>query len=517
MSAGIKKAAVPAAAALVALGAAAISAGNAAADDAQAAAILANGLKNSTGATDAQIAATESHIDAMAKATGIADDQLRPAMAALARGSGDVATAQNDLATVMDVSVATGKDMQSVSEAVAKAYGGNTASLKKLVPTIDDATLASGDMHAIMGELADQTGGAAAAAADTAAGKMQIMKVKMGEAQEEIGSALLPAMSALAGMLASVAGFAQAHPQLFMAIAIAVGVMAAAILVLNVAVGVYTAVTTLAASATIMAWVAAIWPILLVVAAIAAVIAIVVLLWQHSETFRDIVLGVWSAIQTAAVAAWNFIRDTAVAVWNAITSAAGSAGDFVVAAWNAIKNAFSTAFNFIKDNWATILAVITGPIGLAVLAVVKNWDSIKTAAEKAFDGVKAAWDTCINGVKTAVSGLGEILSAPFNAAKDAIQWVIDKVNALIDALGRIHVPNINLPHIPGTSMAPAPATAGRTVTGYAAPGVAGPRRGTGASSGSLVINVTGAVDPEAVARQIQRILAGHERRIGLAT
>jgi hypothetical protein len=103
------------------------------------------------------------------------------------------------------------------------------------------------------------------------------------------------------------------------------------------------------------------------------------------------------------------------------------------------------------------------------------------------------------------------------AVASAVQWVIDKVNSLIAALGRIKVPSINLPNLPGPLGAAAPATAGRgAVAGYAAPGVSAPR-GTGFTSGAVVINVTGALDPEAVARQIQRVLAGHNRRVGLAT
>src|SRR4051794_18110105 len=116
-SAGVRKAALPAAAALAAVGAAAVSAGMAAADDAQAAALLATNLKNTTGATQDQIDATETYIDKMAKATGVADDQLRPAMANLARGSGDVTQAQKDLSVALDASVATGNDVETVSKA----------------------------------------------------------------------------------------------------------------------------------------------------------------------------------------------------------------------------------------------------------------------------------------------------------------------------------------------------------------------------------------------------------------
>src|SRR4029079_13576009 len=106
-----------------------------------------------------------------------ADDQLRPAMSTLARATGDVTTAQKDMSTVLDVAAATGKDTQAVADAVAKAYAGNTTSLGRMIPGMDKAILKSGDMTAIMGELARMTGGSAATAADTAAGKWQRAQV----------------------------------------------------------------------------------------------------------------------------------------------------------------------------------------------------------------------------------------------------------------------------------------------------------------------------------------------------
>ena len=510
----VKAAAVPAAAALVALGAAAISAGNAAADDAQAAAVLAQGLKNSTGATQAQIDATEEYIDKMAKATGVADDQLRPAMAALARGSGDVETAQKDLAIALDTSVATGKDVQSISEAIAKAYGGNTASLKKLVPTLDEATLASGDMNKIMADLAKQTGGSAAAAADTAAGKMARMKVAMGEAQEEIGAALLPAMAKLATVLATVAGFIQKHPRLFMAFAIAVGVLAAAIMVANVAM-------TIAA----IAEAAMLWPILLIVAAVAALIVVIVLVVKHFD-----------AIKKVGVAAWNAIKAAAVTVWNAIKRV-------VVAAFSAIKTTISGALAWIRSHWQTILAILSGPIGLAVLAIAKNWQRIKDGFQgvkdristiagtlkdiitKPFDAAKSAIDKVVSAARSLIHWIGQIvkpvdLAAPFNAAKSAIDTLIGGVRSLISWLGKIKIPSLGklggvISRVTGRSAASA--TAARAVSGVAdTRGLAAPAPGVRAAPvGAVVINVTGALDPEAVARQINRILTGHNRRIGL--
>ena len=57
------------------------------------------------------------------------------------------------------------------------------------------------------------------------------------------------------------------------------------------------------------------------------------------------------------------------------------------------------------------------------------------------------------------------------------------------------------------------------IPGPAAPGVA--TRGAPAASAAgenvYTFNITGATDPEAVARQIKRIVVGHEVRVGLAT
>ena len=67
-----------------AAGAAAIKIGvdavKAAIEDEKAQASLAQTLRNTTKATDAQIAATEDFIDKTARATGVADDQLRPSL-----------------------------------------------------------------------------------------------------------------------------------------------------------------------------------------------------------------------------------------------------------------------------------------------------------------------------------------------------------------------------------------------------------------------------------------------------
>jgi hypothetical protein len=84
----IKKAAVPAAAALAGLGTALFDATKGAMEDAAAQELLAKALQNNTAATDAQIKANEDWISSQGKLLGVTDDQLRPVIAKLARGCG---------------------------------------------------------------------------------------------------------------------------------------------------------------------------------------------------------------------------------------------------------------------------------------------------------------------------------------------------------------------------------------------------------------------------------------------
>jgi hypothetical protein len=133
------------AAAAAAAGAAAIAIGiegvKAAIADEKAQTQLALALENSTGATKAQIAATEQSILQMSLATGVADDDLRPALARLVRSTSDTEKAQQLLATALDISAATGKPVEAIANSLAKAYDGNTASLGKLGVGVSTAEL----------------------------------------------------------------------------------------------------------------------------------------------------------------------------------------------------------------------------------------------------------------------------------------------------------------------------------------------------------------------------------------
>ena len=153
---------------------------------------LALALENATGATKAQIAATEQSILQMSLATGVADDELRPALGRLVRSTGDITKAQDLLSTALDISTATGKPLETVANALGKAYDGNTASLGKLGIGLSAAELRTMNFTQVQSKLSDLFGGAAARNADTYAGRIARMQVAFDEAKETIGFALLP-------------------------------------------------------------------------------------------------------------------------------------------------------------------------------------------------------------------------------------------------------------------------------------------------------------------------------------
>lgn len=286
----IKKAALPAAAALGALAIAGGAAAKAAMEDEASAAELARTLRQSTQATNAQVQATEDLISSMTLATGVADTDLRSALAVLARGMGDTKTAQDNLTLALDISAATGKDLTTVSEALSKAYNGNETALAKLDPTLRAAIKEGASFEEIGAKLAKTFGGAAAKAAETSEGRFRRMSVAISETQESIGQALLPIIEKLTPALQSLATFVQNNTGLVVGFGVAFGGIAAAIIAANVAMKAWTVATQLATAAQVAynAVVAA-NPLVLFAAAIAAIGAAAVIAYQKFEPFRNLV------------------------------------------------------------------------------------------------------------------------------------------------------------------------------------------------------------------------------------
>ena len=293
----IKKAAVPAAAALGGLALALGDATKAAMEDQQEQAALALTLQNVTGAGAAQTAQIEDQISAMSRASGIADTEYRKSLEALVRGTKDVDLAMKDMNLVMDISTALQMDSGTVADALAKAYQGNFKALRSLTPEMATMIKEGASLNEVMDVLGGTFGGATATSAETAAGKMKILKNSIGETKESIGAALLPVLEAVLPVLNKFAAWAQDNPKAFLAIAAAIGLVAAAIVATNIAM--------------------ALNPFALIAAGVALLVAALVVAYNKFEWFRT---GV-NAIINGILGAFESVVNGAIMMVNGIIRA----------------------------------------------------------------------------------------------------------------------------------------------------------------------------------------------------
>lgn len=175
-----------------------VDAVKAAVEDEKAQKSLAQTLRNTVKATDAQIKATEDYIDTTARASGVADDQLRPSLDRLVRSTGDLTKAQKLQQLALDISAGTGKDLATVTEGLGKAYDGNLGALKRLGIPLDESIVKTKDFDKAVKVLSETFAGQADIAANTFAGRIARLKISVDEAKETIGFALLPVLERFA-------------------------------------------------------------------------------------------------------------------------------------------------------------------------------------------------------------------------------------------------------------------------------------------------------------------------------
>lgn len=170
-------------------------------EDEAAQAKLALTLKNVANATDKQVASVETYITKAGAAFGITDNDLRPSFERLARATGDVTKAQDLQTLAIDIAKGSNKSLEAVSNALGKAYEGNTGALAKLGIGLSAAELKTMSMDEVTAKLAQTFDGQASAKAETFAGKMDRLKVVFDEAKETVGSYVLDAITPLISKL----------------------------------------------------------------------------------------------------------------------------------------------------------------------------------------------------------------------------------------------------------------------------------------------------------------------------
>jgi hypothetical protein len=355
----IKKAAVPAGLAIAALGAVAFDAVKAFAEDEAAAEKLGLTLQNVTYATDAQIASVEKFITKTSMAAAVADDELRPALDKLVRGTGDVAQAQDLLTLALDISAGTSKDLGSVSDALSKAYNGNFTALKKLDPALASLIEEGADADEVFGRLGATFKNQASTAANTTSGQMKNLSIQMGEFKESIGAAVAPLADKLLPSLLKLADFVKNNTTLVVVLGGVVGGLAIAIVSVNAATTAWAATTKafLAIQSAFNAIMLA-NPIFLIAAAIVAAIAVLVALQMKFDIFGKAIDGLkagfmawWGVVQFVFGAVKTGFAELAN-LGKAIFDGIGGAFKGVI---NAVISAMEKGLNFAIKGLNTIL------------------------------------------------------------------------------------------------------------------------------------------------------------------
>jgi hypothetical protein len=185
------------AAAGAAVGGILFKAAQAAAEDQAAQVKLASQIKATSDATDVQIKGVEDYIDKTQRAVGVADDKLRPAFGRLIAATKDTTKAQDLLNIALDVSAATGKDVETVAGALAKAQEGNFTALDRLGIGYEKGEAKAKGFLGVQKDLEERFSGAALTKAQTYEGTMDRLKITLGELQESIGYKVLPIIQKL--------------------------------------------------------------------------------------------------------------------------------------------------------------------------------------------------------------------------------------------------------------------------------------------------------------------------------
>ena len=502
----IKKAAVPAGLALAAIGAVAFDAVKAFAEDDAAAQKLATTLGNVTGATGAQVASVEDFITKTSQAAAVADDELRPALDSLVRGTGDITKAQDLLGLALDVSAGTGKDLGAVSDALSKAFNGNLGPLKKLDPALADLVKSGASADEVFAAMSETFSGQADTAANTTQGKMKNLGIQMGELKESIGAAVAPLAEKLLPKFLAFSGWIQKNQKLVITLGAVIAGVAAAVILVNTAMTIWTAVTTaFTAVQAVFNAVMALNPIFLIVIAIAAIIAILVVLQKKfnifgvaAEAIGKAFEAIWGFIKTV----FNWVKDNWELLLIILTGPFGLAVAFVMAFKDQIIGFIKGVIDWITNNWKLILAIITGPFGLAFAAILHFKDSVIGV----FNGLKDLAATIFDGIGAAYKG---VINAVISALEKGLNFAIKGLNTILDGIDKAAGPWVNFGEIPDVKLprlAEGGITTGPTIAmiGEKGPEAIIPLDRLGNMGGNTInITVTSA-DPNAVVAALQR-------------
>ena len=286
-----------------------------------------------------------------------------------------------------DYAVKTGKDLPSAAEDLGKAMLGQGRALKDVGIDFTDTGSVAGNFEQVMGGLRTQVAGFAEGEASSAEGKLRQLETSFGDVQEAVGEQLLPVLIALGDGLLGVIDFIQENTDVLGPLAVAVGVAAAGLALMNVqqaimaAGGIINFIKAWAAEQALLNLVMSANPIGLVIIAIAALVAAFVVAYNTSEDFRNIVDGAlqWVKNSAQAVADWftgpfvQFFVDAGNSIGNFFTTEVpaffGRAADAIGSAFSGVKDMIlspiRSAVQWINDTFVSGINGFLGTIGVS--------------------------------------------------------------------------------------------------------------------------------------------------------
>ena len=460
---------------------------------------LATALKNVTGATNKQIAAVEDQIGKMSLAYGVADDELRPAYQRLVQATGDTSKAFKLQKLAMDISAGSGKSLESVTMALSKAATGNTSALTRLGVPLDAAAVKAKDADAIFKALGETFEGQAAKQADTFEGKMARLNVAVDEAKETVGGFVLDALTPMLD------GFVNQGIPRIGEFADKIGKKLAPVIK---EVAGFVKQDLIPAVQQLVKWVRE---------------KVIPYVERLAKVWVDNVLP---ALKYVANFILDYVVPTIQTVLEPVLVAIVGAFEKVSKAIEENKGNFEPLIKvieflagFIRDNLAPLLGGALGKafeiLGDGISNAIKALGFILKAGKKVWDffgGIK-------EGISTAFNGLKEIIEKPFKLAFNAIAslWnnTLGKIGFEIpDWVPKIGGNKFSFPKIPALAKGGIVTKPTLALIGEAGAEAVIPLNKRNSVGGNMVFNITGAIDPEGTARQIQRILDRSYQRAG---
>jgi hypothetical protein len=361
--------------------------------------------------------------------------------------------------------------------------------------------------------MSDTFKGQANTAANTTQGKMKNLGIQMGELKESIGAAVAPLAEKLLPKFLEFSNWIQKNQKLVITLGAIIGGIAVAVIAVNAAMTIWTAVTTAftAVQAAFNA-VMALNPIFLIAVAIAGIIAVLVILQKEFGLFDGVIrfvgdsfAAVWGAIKTV----FDWVKDNWQLLLVILTGPFGLALAFVITFKDQIIGFIKGIITWVTDNWKLILAILTGPFGLAILAITTFKDQIINA-----------FSIIYNGIKATMGFVADLITAPFKAAFRAVAGLWNNTVGKLSFTVPSWVPGFggkgfDVPDIPVLGDGGIVTSAQLAVIGEAGPEAVIPLSkmssmgfGGGASQ-NITINVTSA-DPNEVVRALQ----AYNRNVG---